>query len=53
MNDNNVSSGSGKLTICNEPWADWHKNSRDTGTTLGQWPTDGALLSMAKRLLSF
>lgn len=53
MNNNEVYSGTGSLTICGMSWDDWHKSSRDTGSTLGEWPADGELVSMAKRLLNF
>ena len=53
MGNNRVYSGTGSLTLCGMPWDDWRKSSRDTGSTLGQWPPDSELVSMAKHLLGF
>jgi hypothetical protein len=53
MHDNKVYSATGSLTICDKSWDEFKKTSRDTGTTLGKWPSDGELVHMAKQLLSF
>mmetsp|Transcript_65443 Transcript_65443/g.212964 ORF Transcript_65443/g.212964 Transcript_65443/m.212964 type:complete len:82 (-) Transcript_65443:319-564(-) len=55
VSSNKVFSRDGQLTVCGMPWDQWVKSgkTRDTGTTLGKWPSDGQLVAWARQLLGF